>query len=103
MGRFGSGTRRGGGFKLGYTIGVAQPVSISADTFGTGRVSDRLLENWIYDTFDLRPAAIIEKLKLRRPIYASTSVYGHFGRTDESHTWEIVEESLIESARRLLV
>lgn len=89
--------------QLGYAIGVAQPVSISVDTFGTGRAADRELERWICDYFDLRPAAIIEKLKLHRPIYASTSVYGHFGRADESHTWEILDDTLLESVKRLLV
>ena len=89
--------------QIGYAIGVAKPVSVSIDTFGTGKVSDRELEDWVNSHFDLRPAAIIEKLDLRKPIYLSTSVYGHFGSSIAGHTWESLDSDLIESAKRLLV
>ncbi|MFC0234321.1 methionine adenosyltransferase [Vagococcus entomophilus] len=74
--------------QLAYAIGVAQPVSIAVDTFGTGKVSeDRLIEA-IRKNFDLRPAGIIDMLDLRRPIYKQTAAYGHFGRTDVELPWE---------------
>lgn len=74
--------------QLAYAIGVAQPVSISIDTFGTGNVSQEKLIRAIRENFDLRPAGIIEMLDLRRPIYKKTAAYGHFGRTDADFTWE---------------
>ena len=74
--------------QLAYAIGVANPVSISVDTFGTGRISDEKILELIKKYFDLRPAAIIESLNLRRPIYAATAAYGHFGRTDAGFPWE---------------
>lgn len=74
--------------QLAYAIGVAQPVSISIDTFGTGTVSKEALIHAIRENFDLRPAGIIEMLDLRRPIYQKTAAYGHFGRTDADFTWE---------------
>src|SRR5699024_7089216 len=74
--------------QLAYAIGVAQPVSISIDTFGTGRVSEEALTKAVRATFDLRPAGIIEMLDLRRPIYKKTAAYGHFGRTDIDLSWE---------------
>ncbi|MDD5603958.1 MAG: methionine adenosyltransferase [Eubacteriales bacterium] len=74
--------------QVAYAIGVARPVSISADTFGTGRIEDEEIVKLILRHFDLRPAAIIKKLDLRRPIYAKTAAYGHFGRTDAEFTWE---------------
>ena len=88
--------------QIGYSIGVAKPVSILVDTFNTGKVTDDILENWIEEHFDLRPSAIIEKLDLRRPIYTSTSAYGHFGYTDVNHTWELIDEALVNSAKRLI-
>ncbi|MCB9473220.1 MAG: methionine adenosyltransferase [Candidatus Delongbacteria bacterium] len=72
--------------QLAYAIGVAQPVSIRVDTFGTGKVADELLCKRVSEGFDLRPAAIIEVLGLRRPIFAATAAYGHFGR--EGFSWE---------------
>jgi S-adenosylmethionine synthetase len=72
--------------QIAYAIGVAQPVSIRVDTFGTGRVSDELLCKRVTEGFDLRPAAIIEALGLRRPIFGATAAYGHFGR--EGFSWE---------------
>ena len=74
--------------QLSYAIGVAQPTSIMADTFGTGKVSDEKLVEIIRENFDLRPAGIIKMLDLRRPIYKQTAAYGHFGRTDIDLPWE---------------
>ncbi len=73
---------------LAYAIGVAQPVSVRVDTFGTGVMSDAQLEEKVNRVFDLRPTAIINKLDLRRPIYRQTAAYGHFGRTDVDLPWE---------------
>ena len=74
--------------ELAYAIGVAKPVSVLVDTFGTGKVSDEVLAAAISRTFDLRPAAIIDTLQLRRPIYSQTAAYGHFGRADLDLPWE---------------
>lgn len=74
--------------ELAYAIGVAKPVSVSVDTFGTGKVSDEKIVEIIDKVFDLRPAAIIDALDLRRPIYKQTAAYGHFGRTDLDLPWE---------------
>lgn len=74
--------------QLAYAIGVAQPVSISINTFGTGTVPESQLIKAVRKTFDLRPAGIIEMLDLRRPIYKKTAAYGHFGRTDVELSWE---------------
>ncbi len=74
--------------QLAYAIGVAQPVSVRVDTFGTGTHSDEAVSLAVSKTFDLRPAAIIRDLDLRRPIYRQTAAYGHFGRTDLNLTWE---------------
>ncbi|CAM5218586.1 S-adenosylmethionine synthase OS=Ureibacillus acetophenoni OX=614649 GN=metK PE=3 SV=1 [Ureibacillus acetophenoni] len=68
--------------QLAYAIGVARPVSISVDTFGTGKVEESKLVEWVSELFDLRPAGIIKMLDLRRPIYKQTAAYGHFGRND---------------------
>jgi S-adenosylmethionine synthetase len=74
--------------QVAYAIGVAQPVSITVDTFGTGKISDEKIIELIRKNFDLRPAAIIRDLDLRRPIYKKTASYGHFGRPDPDFTWE---------------
>lgn len=77
--------------QLAYAIGVAEPVSINVDTFGTGthpQISDAQLAQAVESVFDLRPGAIIDDLNLLRPIYSKTAVYGHFGRTDDTFTWE---------------
>jgi len=74
--------------QLAYAIGVAKPVSVRVDTFGTGIVSDVKLEEAVNKVFDLRPAAIIRELDLRRPIYRQTAAYGHFGRSDLDLSWE---------------
>ena len=74
--------------QLAYAIGVAQPVSILVDTFGTGVVDDEVLETAVEKVFDLRPSAIIRDLDLRRPIYRKLAAYGHMGRTDLDVAWE---------------
>ncbi len=74
--------------QLAYAIGVAKPVSVRIDTFGTGKISDERLGEIVNKEFDLRPAAIIKTLDLRKPIYAQTSAYGHFGRSDLNLPWE---------------
>ncbi|ENQ3080453.1 MULTISPECIES: methionine adenosyltransferase [Bacillus] len=86
--------------QLAYAIGVAQPVSISVDTFGTGKVSEEVLVELVRSNFDLRPAGIIKMLDLRRPIYKQTAAYGHFGRTDVDLSWERTDkaEALKEQA-----
>ena len=77
--------------QLAYAIGVAKPVSVRVDTFGTGTMPDAELEKMLLASFDFRPAAIIEKLDLRRPIYKKTAAYGHFGRDDADFPWEKVD------------
>ncbi|WP_461200951.1 methionine adenosyltransferase [Anoxybacillus sp. TBDG-1] len=79
--------------QLAYAIGVAQPVSISIDTFGTGKVSEDILIEVVRNNFDLRPAGIIKMLDLRRPIYKQTAAYGHFGRTDIDLPWERTDKA----------
>ena len=79
--------------QLAYAIGVAQPVSISVDTFGTGKVSEDVLVELVRNNFDLRPAGIIKMLDLRRPIYKQTATYGHFGRTDVDLSWERTDKA----------
>ena len=74
--------------QLAYAIGVAEPVSILVDTFGTGKYSDEAISEAVRKVFDFRPAAIIRDLDLRRPIYRQTAAYGHFGRTDIDLPWE---------------
>lgn len=78
--------------QLAYAIGVAEPVSISIDTFGTGKVSEGKLVEAVRANFDLRPAGIIKMLDLKRPIYKQTAAYGHFGRTDVALPWERVDK-----------
>ncbi len=80
---------------LAYAIGVARPLSIYVDTFGTGKVEDEKIEELVRKHFDLRPAAIIDKLDLRRPIYKQTASYGHFGRTDLDLPWEKTDKAEI--------
>ena len=79
--------------ELAYAIGVARPLSIFVDTFGTGKISDEELVNLINKNFDLRPGAIIRDLDLRRPIYKQTAAYGHFGRTDLDLPWERTDKA----------
>lgn len=79
--------------QLAYAIGVAQPVSIAVDTFGTGKVAESEIVKWVRELFDLRPAGIIKMLNLRRPIYKQTAAYGHFGRTDLNVPWEQTDKA----------
>ena len=78
--------------QISYAIGVANPTSVSVDTFGTGKVSDAKITQLVREHFDLRPAGIIRMLDLRRPIYRQTSNYGHFGRTDAAFPWEQLDK-----------
>ncbi|OPJ56060.1 methionine adenosyltransferase [Alkalithermobacter paradoxus] len=81
--------------ELAYAIGVAEPVSILVETFGTGKVSEEKLVELVKKHFDLRPGAIIKNLDLRRPIYRQTAAYGHFGRTDIDVPWEKTDKAEI--------
>lgn len=88
--------------QLAYAIGVAHPVSIAVDTFGTGKLSETELVELVRENFDLRPAGIIKMLDLRRPIYKQTAAYGHFGRTDVELPWEQTDKAAVleEGAKR---
>ena len=79
--------------QVAYAIGVVQPVSIMVDTHGTGKVSEEKIEECVKELFDLSPAGIIESLDLLRPIYRKTAAYGHFGRTEDSFTWEKLDRA----------
>ncbi len=79
--------------QLAYAIGVAEPVSVLVETNGTGRISEERLAGLIREHFSLTPQGIIERLKLRQPIYRQTAAYGHFGRTGEGFTWERTDRS----------
>ena len=80
-------------FQLSYAIGVARPTSMAIETFGTGRVDDETILRLVHEHFDLRPAAIIRDLDLRRPIYKPTAAYGHFGRDDIDAPWERTDKA----------
>jgi S-adenosylmethionine synthetase len=86
--------------QLAYAIGVAEPVSVMVNTFGTGAIADARFTELVRKNFKLTPAGIIESLKLRRPIYRKTAAFGHFGRTDDTFTWEKTDkaEALKEQA-----
>ena len=84
--------------QVSYAIGVARPLSLMVETFGTGKISDERIVQIIDDLFDLRPAAIIRHLNLRRPIYKATATYGHFGRDDIDAPWEATD--MAEAVRR---
>lgn len=86
--------------QLSYAIGVAQPTSVMADTFGTGKLSDEKLTEIVRENFDLRPAGIIKMLDLRRPIYRQTAAYGHFGRNDLDLPWERLDK--VEDLKKYL-
>ncbi|HCK08911.1 MAG: methionine adenosyltransferase [Gemmatimonadetes bacterium] len=79
--------------QLAYAIGVAEPVSIGVDMFGTGRIEERHLADLIYKHFDLTPTSIIKKLRLLRPVYLPTAAYGHFGRKGDGFTWEKIDKA----------
>jgi S-adenosylmethionine synthetase len=74
--------------QVAYAIGVAHPLSVNVETFGTGKIADEKIAKLVEETFDLRPGAIIRDLNLRRPIYRKTAAYGHFGRDDVQFPWE---------------
>ncbi len=79
--------------QVSYAIGVAEPTSISIQTFGTGKISDQRIIELVRDTFDLRPKGIVEMLDLLRPIYGKTAAYGHFGREDTDFSWEKTDKA----------
>ena len=79
--------------QLAYAIGVAEPVSVSVDTFGTGAIPDDRFTDLVRENFNLTPRAIIDHLKLRRPIYRKTAAFGHFGRTEDTFTWEFTDKA----------
>ena len=88
--------------QLAYAIGVAYPVSVRVESFGTAKVDEELIERLVKENFDLRPAGIIKMLDLRRPIYKQTSAYGHFGRTDGDFPWERTDKAdALKQAARL--
>src|SRR5256885_1873900 len=87
--------------QVAYAIGKARPVSVLVETFGTAEVDPDKLPALIQEYFDLRPAAIIDRLDLRRPIYRQTAAYGHFGRPDKEFTWEQVKV-LLDQGRELV-
>ncbi|HEY6271690.1 MAG TPA: methionine adenosyltransferase [Terriglobales bacterium] len=80
--------------QLAYAIGVADPVSVLVDTFGTGKIAENKLVHLVRENFQLTPKGIIESLKLRRPIYKKTAAYGHFGRKDPDFTWEATDKAI---------
>ena len=84
--------------EVAYAIGVAKPVSVTVNTFGTGKLTDEQLTDVVVKEFDLRPSAIIKKLDLRRPVYSATAAYGHFGR--EGFSWEVVDK--VDDLRKYL-
>ena len=85
-----------------YAIGVAEPVSLSAETFGTGKAAESILIDWIKKHYDLRPAAMIERFHLRQPVYFKAAGEGSFGRTDVTFPWEVVDKDAMESLRALI-
>jgi S-adenosylmethionine synthetase len=88
--------------QLAYAIGVAEPVSINVDTFGTGKVDDSVITDLVRKNFPIKPADIISQLKLRRPIYYKTAAYGHFGRNDPDFTWEKTDKvEVLKKAAKL--
>jgi S-adenosylmethionine synthetase len=91
--------------QLAYAIGVAEPVSVMVNSFGTGTIPEDAMEDLIRANFPLTPKGIIDHLKLRRPIYQKTAAFGHFGRTDDSFTWEKTDkaEALANAAGKLAV
>jgi S-adenosylmethionine synthetase len=79
--------------QLAYAIGVAEPVSVRIETFGTGKVGEAKLTELVRKNFSLTPKGIIESLNLRRPIYRQTAAYGHFGRSEPDFTWEATDKA----------
>jgi len=89
--------------QLAYAIGVAEPVSVTVNTFGTGVIADDRFTSLVRENFSLTPRGIIDTLKLRRPIYRKTAAFGHFGRNEETFSWEATDkaEALKEAAASL--
>ncbi|MBQ2249391.1 MAG: methionine adenosyltransferase domain-containing protein, partial [Clostridia bacterium] len=85
--------------QVAYAIGVAKPVSVMIDTFGTAKISEAAIEKAVLELVDLRPAAIIKRFDLRRPIYCQIAAYGHMGREDVEAPWEACD--LVEDLQRL--
>ena len=85
--------------QVSYAIGVAEPTSISIDTFGSSNISEKELESLVKDHFDLRPKSLINALQLKRPIYRDTAAYGHFGRSEDNFSWEKTDLSDILSSK----
>jgi S-adenosylmethionine synthetase len=83
--------------QVAYAIGVAEPVSINVDTYGTGRVPDEVITKAVRQVADMTPKGIIERLQLRKPVFRDTAAYGHFGRADVAFTWEA--EDLVDALR----
>jgi S-adenosylmethionine synthetase len=79
--------------QVSYAIGVAEPTSISINTFGTGKLPEEKLIQLVREHFDLRPRGLIAMLDLKRPIYEKTAAYGHFGRTEEAFSWERTDKA----------
>ena len=79
--------------QISYAIGVAEPTSISIDTFGTGKINDRSVEDLVRQHFDLRPYGILTMLDLKRPIYKRSASYGHFGREEPEFSWERTDKA----------
>ena len=79
--------------QVSYAIGVAEPTSISVNSFGTGKLADDKIAQLVGEHFDLRPKGLIDMLNLKRPIYRQTAAYGHFGRTDNDFTWERTDKA----------
>ena len=79
--------------EVAYGIGIARPISLSIETFGTGKLEDTKIQQLVERHFDLRPASIIDALDLRRPIYRQTAAYGHFGRADLDLPWERTDKA----------
>ena len=84
--------------QVSYAIGVAEPTSISINTFGTGKLSDEEIVALVRENFDLRPQGLIDMLDLKRPIYRATAAYGHFGREEENFTWEKTDKAEVLKA-----
>jgi S-adenosylmethionine synthetase len=79
--------------QLAYAIGVAEPVSVMVNTFGTGRIAEERIVDLVRANFQLTPLGMIEHLKLRQPIYRKTAAFGHFGRTEKTFTWEATDKA----------
>ncbi len=84
--------------QVSYAIGVAEPTSISVNTFGTGKLDDTRIAELVREHFDLRPRGLVEMLDLKRPIYRKTAAYGHFGREDADFTWEQTDKAEVLKA-----